>query len=163
NLPDIPGIADFAGTLVHTGLWPREGVDLDGKRVGIIGTGSSGMQAIPHLARAASHLTVFQRTPNYSFAGEVEPIDPELQDYVKAHYRELRDMQRTSGAGISGMTMPTAGGGTRAVGAGVFSGLNSARGVVIDPEQLHALLAMMEEGFGNMVRQRVRDPEIAEA
>src|SRR5438105_10482995 len=107
NLPPIPGINDFAGTMVHTGLWSREGVDLEGKRVGIIGTGSSGMQSIPHLARAAKHLTVFQRTPNYSFPGQVEPVDAELSEYVKANYRELRQMQRTSGAGISGMTMPT--------------------------------------------------------
>src|SRR5438874_2657902 len=83
------GIEGFAGTVVHTALWPRDGVDLDGKRVGIIGTGSSGMQAIPHLARAASHLTVFQRTPNYSFPAQVEPVDPELQEYAKANYPEL--------------------------------------------------------------------------
>ena len=73
NFPDIPGIDTFAGRLEHTGLWPRDGVDVTGLRVGIIGTGSSGMQSIPHLARDAAHLTVFQRTPNYAFAAPGHP------------------------------------------------------------------------------------------
>ncbi len=163
NVPAIPGIDTFAGTTVHTGLWPREGVDLGGRRVGIIGTGSSGMQSIPHLAEAASHLTVFQRTPNYSFPGTVEPVDPELEEYVKTNYRELRRLQRASGAGISGMTMPTADGGTRAVGAGVFSGQNSNSGGAVDREQVNAALAKMEESFARMVRKRVHDPEVAES
>src|SRR5256885_15145169 len=158
NVPPIQGIDRFAGTLVHTGLWPRDGVDLDGKRVGIIGTGSSGMQSIPHLARAARHLTVFQRTPNYSFPGQVEPVDAELSEYVKANYRELRQMQRTSGAGISGMTMPTPDGGQRAVGAGVFSGQNSNSGT-IDRAKMAEMLEKMEESFARMVRKRVHDPE----
>ena len=162
NVPPIAGIEEFAGTVVHTGLWPRDGVDLDGKRVAIIGTGSSGMQAIPHLARAASHLTVFQRTPNYSFPAQIEPVDPELQEYVKANYRELREMQRRSAAGISGMSMPTPDGGSRPVGAGVFSGQNSRNGS-IDREQLREAMAKMEESFARMVRKRVRDPEVAEA
>jgi cyclohexanone monooxygenase len=162
NLPAIDGIETFAGTMVHTGLWPRDGVDLAGKRVGIIGTGSSGMQSIPHLARAASHLTVFQRTPNYSFSGTVEPVDSQLQDYVKANYRTLREMQRSSGAGISGMTMPTADGGTRAVGAGVFSGQNSNSGTV-DAAAVAAALEKLEESFARMVRKRVHDPEVAES
>ena len=165
NLPAIPGIEDFAGTLVHTGLWPRDGVDLEGKRVGIIGTGSSGMQSIPHLARAASHLTVFQRTPNYSFPGQVEPVDPELQEYVKTNYRRLREMQRTSGAGISGMTMPTPDGKERAVGAGVFSGqtANRSGAGAVDPSVMAAALERMEESFARMVRKRVHDPETAES
>jgi cyclohexanone monooxygenase len=162
NRPPIPGIDDYSGTMVHTGLWPREGVDLEGKRVGIIGTGSSGMQSIPHLARAASHLTVFQRTPNYSFPGQVEPVDAELSEYVKANYRELRQMQRTSGAGISGMTMPTADGRERAVGAGVFSGQNSNSGTV-DRAKMAEMLTKMEESFARMVRKRVHDPEVAES
>ena len=167
NVPPIPGIDDFAGTLVHTGLWPHEGVDLDGKRVGIIGTGSSGIQSIPHLAKAADQLTVFQRTPNYSFRAEAEPLDRELEAYVKEHYRELREMQRTSGAGISGMTMPTADGGERPVGAGVFSGQNqnsrSGSGGTVDREQMRAALERMEESFARMVRKRVHDPEVAES
>jgi cyclohexanone monooxygenase len=175
NLPAIPGIESFAGDLVHTGLWPREGVDVAGKRVGIIGTGSSGMQSIPHLAREAAHLTVFQRTPNYSFPGQVAPVDPELQAYVKTNYRELRRMQRTSGAGISGMAMPptsAADGQGRAVGAGAFglaatvgssSPSSTATPGAPDRAAMAAALERMEEGFARMVRKRVHDPETAES
>ena len=173
NLPAIPGIESFGGELVHTGLWPREGVDVSGKRVGIIGTGSSGMQSIPHLAREAAHLTVFQRTPNYSFPGEVAPIDPELQEYVKTNYRELRRLQRASGAGISGMAMPPSSpdGKGRSVGAGAF-GLAAAAGGgssssastgTPDRAAMAAVLERMEQGFAHMVRKRVHDPETAEA
>ncbi|MDQ3107175.1 MAG: NAD(P)/FAD-dependent oxidoreductase, partial [Actinomycetota bacterium] len=166
NLPAIPGIDTFAGVVAHTGLWPREGVDVSGKRVGIIGTGSSGMQSIPHLAREAAHLTVFQRTPNYSFPGQVAPIDDELQAYVKANYQELRRMQRTSGAGISGMAMPTTDGSGRAVGAGAFglaAGASGGSGGTPDRAAMAAALEKMEEGFAHMVRKRVHDPETAEA
>ena len=167
NVPPIAGIDSFAGTMVHTGLWPRDGVELEGRRVGIIGTGSSGMQSIPHLARAASHLTVFQRTPNYSFSAQVEATDPELVEFVKANYRELRQMQRSSGAGISGMAMPTPDGGSRPVGAGVFSGQaaasqSNATPGTIDRAALAAVLEQMEGSFARMVRKRVHDPETAE-
>ncbi|MGK0170573.1 MAG: cyclohexanone monooxygenase, partial [Gammaproteobacteria bacterium] len=66
NKPQLPGADDFKGLVLHTGLWPKEEVDLRGKRVGIVGTGSSGVQAIPELAKQAEHLTVFQRTPVYT-------------------------------------------------------------------------------------------------
>ena len=166
NLPPIPGIESFARTTVHTGLWPREGLDVRGKRVGIIGTGSSGMQSIPHLAREAAHLTVFQRTPNYSFPGQVAPVDDELQAYVKANYRELRRMQRESGAGISGMAMPSG----QSVGAGAFglaaggsSGSSARGGGTPDRAAMAKVLEAMEDGFARMVRKRVHDPETAES
>src|SRR3984957_19876891 len=63
NVPDFKGIENFRGTWYHTSRWPKEGVDLTGKRVGIIGTGSTGIQAIPVIAEQAAHLHVFQRTP----------------------------------------------------------------------------------------------------
>jgi cyclohexanone monooxygenase len=167
NLPDIPGIESFAGEVVHTGLWPQEGVDVRGRRVGIIGTGSSGMQSIPHLAREADHLTVFQRTPNYSFPGQVAAIDPELLAYVKDNYRELRRLQRSSAAGISGMGMRAADGTGKTIGAGAF-GLGGAApaaggGGAPDRAAMAAALAQMEGGFARMVRKRVHDPETAEA
>ena len=167
NLPSIPGIEDFAGTMVHTGLWPREGVDVSGQRVGIIGTGSSGMQSIPHLARESKHLTVFQRTPNYSFSGRVAAVDDELQAYVRANYAELRRMQRASQAGISGMAMPTG----QSVGAGAF-GLSVAGGGSApgsgpaprpDPATLAKMMEAMEGAFADMVRKKVHDPEVAES
>jgi cyclohexanone monooxygenase len=167
NLPDIPGIESFEGRVVHTGLWPREGVAVDGQRVGIIGTGSSGMQSIPHLAREAEHLTVFQRTANYSFPGQVAPIDPELQAYVKENYGELRRLQRESAAGISGMGMRAADGTGKSIGAGAFglAGAAPASGSAGVPDRAAMAEAMlrMEEGFARMVRKRVHDPETAEA
>ncbi len=65
NLPDFPGRDSFRGETYHTGRWPHEGVDFTGKRVGVIGTGSSAIQSIPLIAEQASQLTVFQRTPTY--------------------------------------------------------------------------------------------------
>ena len=67
NMPDIPGIHDFAGECYHTGRWPHEPVSFAGKRVAVIGTGSSGIQAIPEIAREAAHVTVLQRTPQFAF------------------------------------------------------------------------------------------------
>ncbi len=167
NLPAIPGIDSFAGEVAHTGLWPRDGLDVAGKRVGIIGTGSSGMQSIPHLAREAAHLTVFQRTPNYSFPGQVAPIDPELQAYVKDHYRELRRLQRESAAGISGMGMRAADGTGKTIGAGAFglAGAAPAAASTGTPDRAAMAAAMlaMEDGFARMVRKRVHDPETADA
>jgi cyclohexanone monooxygenase len=78
RLPDIPGIADFRGEMHHTSRWPKEGVDFAGKRVAVIGTGSSGIQAIPCIAEAASQLTVFQRTPAFSVPARNAPLAPEL-------------------------------------------------------------------------------------
>ena len=66
KLPEIPGSRRFKGPTYHTGHWPHEGVDFTGMRVGVIGTGSSGIQSIPVIAEQAAHLTVFQRTPNFS-------------------------------------------------------------------------------------------------
>jgi cyclohexanone monooxygenase len=75
NLPAIPGIEGFAGPIYHTGKWPHEGVDFSGRRVAVIGTGSSAIQSIPHIAAQAAHLTVFQRTANYSVPARNRPIE----------------------------------------------------------------------------------------
>ena len=77
NTPDFPGIDRYRGQHFHTGDWPEEGVDLAGKRVGIIGTGSTAIQAIPILAEESGHLFVFQRTPNFSMPARNTPMDPE--------------------------------------------------------------------------------------
>ena len=81
NTPDIPGLGDFAGAIHHTAQWPHEPVDFTGKRVGVLGTGSSGIQAIPVIAETAEHLTVFQRTPNYSMPSRNGPLTE--QDHVR--------------------------------------------------------------------------------
>ncbi len=90
NTPDFAGIDDFQGTTFHTGAWPHEGVDFTGRRVAVIGTGSSAIQSIPLIAQQAAQLTVFQRTPNYSIPAQNAPLDPKFIAHTKAHYPELR-------------------------------------------------------------------------
>ncbi|WPB86714.1 flavin-containing monooxygenase [Sediminicoccus rosea] len=90
NVPKIPGLESFEGDWYHTGEWPHEGVDFTGKRVGQIGTGSTGIQAVPVIAAQAKHLTVFQRTANYSVPAHNAPLTPEFKQWVKANYDHLR-------------------------------------------------------------------------
>jgi cyclohexanone monooxygenase len=90
NMPDIPGRDDFAGEILHTGRWPHEGVDFTGKRVAVIGTGSSAIQSIPIIAEQADGLTVFQRTAAYSVPARNAPLDPEEQREIKARYADFR-------------------------------------------------------------------------
>jgi cation diffusion facilitator CzcD-associated flavoprotein CzcO len=104
--PDIEGLSSFRGSWYHTGQWPHEGVDFSGQRVGVVGTGSSGIQSIPVIARQASHLVVFQRTPNFSLPARNEPLAPDTQAEVKADYRSLRDAARSSFSAIA-VSAPT--------------------------------------------------------
>jgi cation diffusion facilitator CzcD-associated flavoprotein CzcO len=90
NVPAIPGLQDFKGTWYHTGQWPHDGVDFSGKRVGMIGTGSTGIQAAPVIAAQADHLTVFQRTANYSVPARNVPLTQDFKQYVKHNAREIR-------------------------------------------------------------------------
>jgi len=90
NVPKIPGLQSFRGRWVHTGEWPHEGVDFRGKRVGQIGTGSTGIQSAPVIAETAGHLTVFQRTANYSVPARNAPLTPEFKRYVKANFSEIQ-------------------------------------------------------------------------
>jgi cation diffusion facilitator CzcD-associated flavoprotein CzcO len=101
NVPDLPGLADFAGEWHHTGQWPHDGIDVAGKRVGVVGTGSTGIQAVPVLAEAAAgsdggHLTVFQRTANYSVPARNAPLSEAEMVATKADYPEIRRVQRQS-------------------------------------------------------------------
>lgn len=92
NYPDIKGVKSFKGEMYHTGAWPQDKpVDFSGKRVGIIGTGSSGIQAIPVIAEQAGHLHVFQRTPQYAIPARNKPMDKDEEREVKANYKAFRD------------------------------------------------------------------------
>ena len=97
--PDIPGIDNFAGECYHTGRWPQEPVSFAGKRVGVIGTGSSGVQAIPEIAREAAHVTVFQRTPQYSIPARNRPIDPEMVRQARENWAAIRAQMNASPVG----------------------------------------------------------------
>jgi cyclohexanone monooxygenase len=100
NTPDFEGLADFQGDVFHTGRWPHEGVDFSGKRVAVIGTGSSAIQSIPIIAREAEHLTVFQRTPNYTIPAHNQRLDPAVERDVKSRYREFREQAAQQGFGL---------------------------------------------------------------
>lgn len=99
NIPAIEGLESFAGEVYHTARWPHEGVDFTGKRVGVIGTGSSGIQAIPCIAQQAAQLVVFQRTANYSVPAGNVPLDDATRRAQKAGYAERRRLSMASGGG----------------------------------------------------------------
>jgi len=94
NLPDIPGLADFRGRWYHTGQWPHEDVDFTGLRVGQVGTGSTGIQCAPVLAERAAHLTVFQRTANYSVPARNAPLPPGRRQWFRERYDDTRAIVR---------------------------------------------------------------------
>jgi cation diffusion facilitator CzcD-associated flavoprotein CzcO len=100
NVPDIKGLETFGGEWYHTGAWPREPVDFTGKRVAVIGTGSTGIQAIPVIAADAEQLVVFQRTPNYTVPALNAPLTPEQTRAIKADYAAIRARSRASWAGF---------------------------------------------------------------
>jgi cyclohexanone monooxygenase len=92
--PDIKGLESFAGPVYHTGNWPHHAVDFTGQRVGIIGTGSSGIQSVPVIAAQAKHLTVFQRTPQFSIPARNKPLTAEERKNFRDNYPEIRRFAR---------------------------------------------------------------------
>ena len=100
RLPDLRGIDDFQGATYHTGWWPHEGVDFTGKRVAVIGTGSSAIQAIPVIAEQAAEVTVFQRTPNFSIPSRNVPMTDAYEQSWKSVYPERRAAARITRNGI---------------------------------------------------------------
>jgi cation diffusion facilitator CzcD-associated flavoprotein CzcO len=96
NLPQFTGLASFAGKWYHTSQWPHEGVDFTAKRVGIVGTGATAVQAIPEIAQQAKHLTVFQRTPGYCVPARNGKVDPAVVKARKADYDGIVERIRNS-------------------------------------------------------------------
>ena len=105
--PVYPGLDAFEGKSYHTGLWPKDGVDFTGLKVGVVGTGSSGVQSIPHIAAQAAQLTVFQRTANFILPARNRPHDPEAVREHKAAYAERRLAAYDTPFGIAGYPPPT--------------------------------------------------------
>jgi cation diffusion facilitator CzcD-associated flavoprotein CzcO len=99
-IPDLPGLNDFAGECHHTALWPQEGLDMHGKRVGVIGTGASGVQVAQEAAGAAAHLTVFQRTPNLALPMRQKKLDDDAIRRMKEQYPEMFDRRTKTFAGF---------------------------------------------------------------
>jgi cyclohexanone monooxygenase len=94
RMPDIRGLSDFKGKVYHTGHWPHEPVDFTGLRVGVIGTGSSAIQSVPVIAEQARHLTVFQRTANFSIPARNAELTAEERDAFQKNYPEIRRFAR---------------------------------------------------------------------
>jgi cyclohexanone monooxygenase len=94
RMPDIKGLSDFRGKVYHTGHWPHEPVDFTGQRVGVIGTGSSGIQSVPVIAEQARHLTVFQRTANFSIPARNAELTEAERAAFRRNYPEIRRFAR---------------------------------------------------------------------
>ncbi len=99
NLPKFSGLERYRGATYHTGRWPHDTIDFSGMNVGIIGTGSSAIQSIPEIAKQAKHLTVFQRTANYTIPARNAPLSEEYVKMIKADYQGLRNRARGKPAG----------------------------------------------------------------
>ncbi|GMO13215.1 flavin-containing monooxygenase [Bradyrhizobium sp. TM233] len=98
--PEIDGVKDFKGEVYFTGRWPHGGVNLAGKRVAVIGTGSSAIQSIPLIAEQAAHLTVFQRTPNFALPAHNGPAPSDRMSLLQADRLAYREQARQSMAGV---------------------------------------------------------------
>lgn len=167
---EYPGLSSFKGESYFTAYWPKEPVDFSSKRVCIVGTGSSAIQSIPIIAEQASHLTVFQRTPNFSVPARNRPMTDDEQNAIKARYRELRRKERNSNLGIDLVLDPE----TRASAevsvaerrkeferrwqAGGLYFYTSFTDLLIDPEANEALAEFARE----KIRAKVKDPKVAE-
>lgn len=166
---NLPGMDQFQGDVYHTTKWPESPVDFTGKRVGVIGTGSSGIQAIPILAEQAEHLHVFQRTPSYSLPANNRVLDDKYVASVKESYDSLRDDARRH---IVGIPAPT-------YAPSAFDVSEEARTKIYDACYDNGLpFAMMvtfedfliseeanrtaQDYLARRIRERVADPEIAE-
>ncbi len=165
--PDYPGIDDFAGECHHTGRWPHEPVSFAGKRVGVIGTGSSGIQSIPEIAKEAEHVTVFQRTPQYALPARNRPLRAnELQTY-RDDWESLRTSMRRRGGWpfktrrdrASEFTPEERHARYEALWqeGGIHLSINSFRGVLVDKE----LNEEVSEFVRGKIREIVKDPETA--
>jgi cation diffusion facilitator CzcD-associated flavoprotein CzcO len=106
NRPDLPGLDEFTGEMLFTAQWPDPAPSFAGKRVGVIGTGSSGIQSIPILAEEAEQLTVFQRTPNYSVPAFNRQLTEEDQRRIREEYPARRATSRRSGGGSPHVAHP---------------------------------------------------------
>ena len=100
RMPDFPGLDSFKGKTYHTGQWPHEGVDFTGLRVGVVGTGSSAIQSIPVIAAQAAHVTVFQRTPNFSIPSRNGPMPDTYAQSWKGVYPAKRAEARLTRNGV---------------------------------------------------------------
>ena len=170
NLPAFPGLESFRGQWHHTARWPRDGIDLAGKRVGLIGTGSTGIQVATAIAPEVGHLYVFQRTPAFSVPAHNRPLDRAYEREWKDNYPERRAAMRANRAAIY-PTVPVHGSvfeHTPAERERILEEAWAARNgllflqtftdTMVDP----AANEVVAEFIRGKIRQAVRDPEVAE-
>ncbi|MFM8945813.1 MAG: alpha/beta hydrolase fold domain-containing protein [Actinomycetota bacterium] len=167
--PDIPGTDRFGGAVYVTGRWPHEGVDFTGKRVAVIGTGSSGIQSIPLIAEQAKELVVFQRTPNYSIPALNGPAPADRVERLAADRAAYEAESRMSTSGVP-MPMPTVS--ALAVSREeAFAMLEKSwqRGELLAPGATfldaginRAANEVVCEFMRSKIREVVKDPEVAE-
>ncbi|NQV61193.1 MAG: NAD(P)/FAD-dependent oxidoreductase [Alphaproteobacteria bacterium] len=169
TMPRFEGINDFQGPWCHTGLWPKEGIDYAGKRVAVIGTGASGVQAIQEISKTAGQLTVFQRRPNWCTPLHNRPITKAEMAEIRAGYPELFQLCRETAACFIHTVDPR---GTFEVteeeriafweelyagqGFGIWQG--NFRDMLVD----HEANRLMSEFVADKIRQRVNDPKVAD-
>jgi cation diffusion facilitator CzcD-associated flavoprotein CzcO len=168
NKPKFKGLDDFKGPIYHTGHWPHDGVDFTGMRVGVIGTGSSAIQSIPEIAKQAKHLTVFQRTANYTIPARNRELEEEFVKSVKADYQGLREKAKKM---PSGYFFPFNPGSVLEVPEEEYrreyrkrweiggTGYLGAYGDLLVNTEANKTAA---EFVKDMIRETVKDPEVAE-
>ena len=168
--PDIEGAGRFAGEVYFTNRWPHAGVDFTGKRVAVIGTGSSGIQSIPLIAQEASQLTVFQRTPNYSFPAHNGPASPERLSALAEDRESYRQAGRWSRAGMpyatpdmSGLAVTEEERRKKFEETWQRGELLAITGMYLDILANPTVNEMVAEMFRDKVRSIVKDPETAES
>ncbi|MEM9747595.1 MAG: alpha/beta hydrolase fold domain-containing protein, partial [Actinomycetota bacterium] len=168
--PDIEGATTFGGEVYVTGRWPHEGVDFSGKRVGVIGTGSSAIQSIPHIAAEADELVIFQRTPNFSIPAHNGPPRPDKRARIDGRVDEYRHEARYSSAGVP-RDIPAEGALTVDEGerqrryekawdeGTIFSLMGSFNDLLLDPDANDTAAEFVR----GKIREIVDDPTTAEA
>lgn len=171
NRPDIPGLDSFAGEVYATGTWPHEGVDFTGKRVAVIGTGSSAIQSIPQIARQADQLTVFQRTPNYVVPAQNHALSEEHWRDYRAGYGELRENARQAQFGAA-LPLPMSPKGALESDLAEleadlekrwsYGGLPGFIGAFHDTLMDVSAADRVGDFVRGKIRERVNDPEVAE-
>jgi len=168
-MPDIPGIDSFTGISCHTQRWPKEGIDLAGKRVGIIGTGATAVQTIQTIAKTVGHLTVFQRTPNWCFPLNNAKISPEEMASIKARFPEiLARCRETPGCYVHGPDSRKALEVTPEEREAFWEklyrtpGFGQWQGNFSDVLTDRAANALASEFAARKIRERVKDPATAE-
>lgn len=168
NTPDYPGIADFGGECYHTGRWPHEEVCFKGKRVGVIGTGSSGIQSIPEIAKEAEHVTVFQRTAQYSLPARNRSLTAEELSTSREDWEGIRALMCNAGGFPFALARRRSGDYTPEERHAIYEELWEQGGFHIALRSFAGVLAKkdLNEEIGAFVRAKIRecvkDPKTAE-